>query len=140
MVAEPEVDPSGGEELDARTAALRLLVAVLEFASELAMLGLLAYAGWHLGGGGLLGISLGVLYPCIALLVWAVWLAPRSRDRLDDPGRLMVQIVLFAGTAAVVALADHITTGIVFAFVAVSAFVAERFLPPLVDHAGSSPE
>ena len=128
MSAGNGIDPDHEEDLDTSSAAIRLLVLLAEFACELAMLALLVLAGWELGGGGLLGIALGVLYPSIALLVWAVWLAPRSSDRLGDPWRLLVQIALFAATGVVVALGGHVTTGIVFALVAVAAFVAERWL------------
>jgi hypothetical protein len=121
------VEPGG--ELDTPSAALRLAVAVAEFFCEIAMLVLLVIGGWGLGSGGLLGIALAVLYPAIALLIWAVWLAPRSDDRLDDPWRLIVQVALFAATGAVVALAGHVTTGVLFALIAVAAFVAERWLP-----------
>jgi hypothetical protein len=126
---DPENGVEPGEELDVPSAALRLVVSLSEFGCELAMLTLLALGGWWLGNGGLLGIALAVLYPSISLLIWAVWLAPRSNDRLDDPWRLIVQVALFAATGAVVALAGHVTTGVIFALIAVAAFVAERWLP-----------
>lgn len=128
MSAGNGLEPDHDEDLDTSSAAIRLAVSLLQFVCELAMLALLAIGGWELGGGGLLGIALAVLYPAIALLVWAVWLAPRSNERLADPWRLLVQIALFAATGVVVAIGGHLTIGIVFAVVAVAAFVAERFL------------
>ena len=128
MPAGNGIGPDHDEDLDTSSAAIRLVVSLTQFACELAMLTLLALGGWDLGGGGLLGIALAVLYPSIALLIWAVWLAPRSNERLDDPWRLLVQIVLFVATGAVVAIAGHLATGIVFGLVAVAAFVAERRL------------
>jgi hypothetical protein len=123
------IDHGRDEGLDTSSAAIRFAVATGQLACELAMLVLLALAGWDLGNDGLVGISLAVLYPAIALLIWAAWLAPRADHRLPDPWRLLVQIALFTATGTAVALAGHLTTGIAFAVVACVAFSAQRLLP-----------
>jgi hypothetical protein len=96
------------------------------FLGELGMLVILAIGGWSLGNGGLLGICMAVLYPALAILVWAVWLAPRSQDRLDDPARFVVQVLLFGATGTVSALAGHLLIGVGFAVLAVAGFAASR--------------
>jgi hypothetical protein len=101
-----------------------IAVDVVSFLCELAMLVILAVAGWSLGNGGLLAISMAVLYPTLALLIWAVWLAPRSGERLNDPARFVVQVVLFVATAIVAALAGYVVLGVVFAVIAIAAFAA----------------
>lgn len=122
------IDHGRDEDLDTSSAAIRFAVALAQFGCELAMLVLLGLAGWRLGNDGLVGISLAVLYPAIAVLIWAAWLAPRADHRLPDPWRLLVQIGLFVATGTAVALAGHLTTGIVFSVVASVAFSAQRLL------------
>jgi hypothetical protein len=99
---------------------------VLAFVCELAMLAVLALSGWDLGSGGLLSVSLAVFYPALALLLWAVWLAPRASRRLPDPWRLVAQLALFGGSGAFVATAGHVVLGVLFAVVACAVFLATR--------------
>src|SRR5689334_247718 len=86
------------------------------------MLALLAVAGWRLGDGGLIGIALGVLYPALAVIVWALYVARTAEKRLRQPWRLLLQLVLFAGTTVAACAADLRTLGTVFAVVAVVTF------------------
>jgi hypothetical protein len=103
-----------------------MVVDLVAFACELAMLVLLVIAGWSLGDGGLLGIALAVLYPALAIVVWAVWIAPNAARRLPDPWRFAVQFALFAATAAATAAAGRSALGVVFGAVAVGAFALGR--------------
>jgi cytochrome b subunit of formate dehydrogenase len=121
----PNIAPSAARP---PAGAFSMAVDAVCFLAELGMLVLLAISGWALGNGGLLGICLAVLYPALAILVWAVWLAPRSQDRLDDPARLVVQILLFAATATATAFAGHVVVGIVFGVIAIAAFAETRVL------------
>jgi hypothetical protein len=108
--------------------AVRITVDLLAFASELAMLVLLAVAGWDIGHGGLMGIALAVLYPALTILIWSAWIAPRAPRRLADPWRLVVQLALFAGTGVAVGVGGHVAAAIVFSVVASLAFIASRFV------------
>jgi hypothetical protein len=103
-----------------------LIAETVAFLSELLLLGTLGVVGWRLGSGGLISIALAVLYPALATMIWAIWIAPRAAHRLKDPGRLVAQIVLFlvAGTLAVIA--DLVAWGVVVAGVGIVAFVAAR--------------
>lgn len=86
------------------------------------MLALLAFSGWSLGDGGLLGISLAVLYPALAIVVWAIYLARAAERRLRNPWRLALELVVFGGTTVAAIAADKLILGIVFAIVSVWAF------------------
>jgi hypothetical protein len=64
-------------------------------------LGALAAGGWALADGGVLGGALAAIAAIAGAAAWGVWIAPRSRRRLADPGRFAVEVALFAlGTAS----------------------------------------
>lgn len=102
------------------------ILAGLAFGCELAMLVVLGVAGWGLGNGGLMGIAFMIFYPALAILIWSVWMAPRSVRRLADPWRLVAQVALFAGTAALAAAGGHPILGIAFAALATTVFAGTR--------------
>ena len=109
---------------------LRIAVDLLAFGCELWMLATLALSGWDLGKHGLMGISLAIFYPALAIAIWAAWLAPRGGGQLADPWRFLVQVVLFAATGVVASLAMHVILGVVFAAVATVVFATVRVLDP----------
>jgi|BarGraNGADG00212_1021973.scaffolds.fasta_scaffold21043_2 hypothetical protein len=117
---QPAASPVGGS-------VLRGVVEAAAFLCELAMLVLLAVAGWGLGTGGLMSIALAVFYPALAILIWSVWMAPTSSRRLADPSRLIAQVVLFVGTAVLAVTARHPMWGIAFAAIATLTFTASRY-------------
>lgn len=78
----------------------------LRFLAELGMLAALAWAGWHLGDGGVAAILLGVLLPAAGAAVWGLWVAPRARRRLDDPVRAVVEALLFFGSFVLLTRSD----------------------------------
>jgi hypothetical protein len=113
----------------------RALVDVACFFVEMAMLALLAVAGWRLGDGGLLGIALGVLYPALVVIVWARYIARTAEKRLGQPWRLLAQLLLVGGTTVAAAAADHMSLAIAFAVAGVvvfglSALIGESELGP----------
>jgi hypothetical protein len=119
---------------DPRDAAVRpaagpvwpALLDVAAFGCELAMLAVLGIGGWGLGSGGLLSVAFATFYPALAVLVWALWMAPTAAHRLADPWRLVAQLALFAGTAVVAGLGGHPVLGVVFAVVAGLVFAGTR--------------
>lgn len=134
-----------GTDSDGRTGApapstAGVVLEALAFGCELAMLVVLGIAGWGLGSGGLIGIAFVIFYPAVAVLIWSVWMAPRSARRLTDPARLIVQLVLFAATAVLSAAAGHVILGVVFAVIAAGTFIATRTIGGITgsDQAGSS--
>jgi hypothetical protein len=102
-------------------------VEVAAFLCELGMLAVLVVAGWSLGSGGLMSIALAVFYPALAILIWSVWMAPRSGRRLADPVRLVAQVLLFIATAVLASVSGHPVVGITFGVIASAVFVATRF-------------
>ncbi len=75
----------------------------LSFFLELCMLAALTYWGFTTQRG--IGKFLwGIGAPLVVILIWGAFLAPRARQRLADPLRLLNEIVLF-GLAALALLA-----------------------------------
>lgn len=116
---------------------IRTLVEALAFGCELAMIVVLAIAGWSLGSRGLISIALLIFYPALAILIWSVWVAPRAGRRVADPWRLAVQLGLFAGAAVLSAVGGHVLLGIIFGAVAWLTFAGLRFLG---ESAAASPD
>ena len=87
----------------------------VRFVLELCLLAAWAVVGWHLGGAVVLRVLLAVLLPAAAATAWGLWVAPRATRRLDDPARLGVEVVLFAGAAAGLALAGWPLWGVLLA-------------------------
>jgi heme A synthase len=93
------------------------------------MLVLLVVSGLRIGSGLAVHVTLAILFPAIAVVCWGIWAAPTSRRRLDDPPRLVAQIVLFVITG-VLAVAAHLPVwGVAFTVVAVAAFSLTRVFP-----------
>jgi len=110
-------------EVDARVGVL----GVLAFVVELAMLTLLAVAGWRLGTTTWMSVLLVVVLWVVAIAIWGRWLAPRSERRLAGPARAALATALFVGTAALAVIAG-VSPWIALAFVVVggAVFVATR--------------
>ncbi|MFC9834583.1 YrdB family protein [Rhodococcus sp. NPDC127530] len=102
---------------------------VVAFACEIAMLALLAVAGWSLANSTVVQVVLATLLPVAAAMLWGVAMAPKSRRRLRNPARLFAQTALFAGTGVLVALAGRPWWGLVFAVVATATFAARSRTP-----------
>jgi len=103
-----------------------LIAETVALVSDLLLLGTLVVVGYRLGTGGLISIAMAALYPALAALIWALWIAPRAARRLDDPWRLIAQIILFGGTGVLAVIAGLVVWGVVLAAVGSAAFVAVR--------------
>lgn len=77
----------------------------LRFVLEVVALAALAYAGYQLAPDGLLRWMAAGVLPLAFAAVWGAFVAPRAPNRLRDPGKLLLEIVLFFGAAAAVYLA-----------------------------------
>lgn len=76
-------------------------LAAVRFLAELGMLAALGYVGLRLlAGSPALALLLALVLTATAAAVWAAWVAPRAKSRLDDPARLAVEIALFATACA----------------------------------------
>jgi hypothetical protein len=67
-----------------------------------------------------------VLLPLAAAAVWSLFIAPRARRRLSEPGRIIAELVLFAATGLVLALTGLLVAGIVIAAAGIGFAVLTR--------------
>jgi len=71
----------------------------LAFAVEIGMLAAFAAAGWASTPILWLRIVLMIALPAIAILLWAVWAAPKAKKRRLKPGPLLVFKIIIFGFA-----------------------------------------
>jgi hypothetical protein len=72
---------------------------VLAFAVEMAMLAAFAVAGWAATDILWLRLVLTVALPGLAIVMWAVWAAPKAKKRRLKPGPLLVFKLIIFGFA-----------------------------------------
>lgn len=115
-------------------AAMRPIVLLVRFLSELVALVGFALWGFHEAG------WFGVLPPLAAAAIWGRWMAPRSATRLPDPKRLVAEIVFFAAAAGAFAAAEAPALGAVYGLVAIACAVLVRYVgEPEVPEPGARP-
>lgn len=85
----------------------------LRFLLELGLLA--ALAAWGFGHGGVLGVVAGIALPVAAAAVWGLLIAPRAPNRLADPWRLLVEVVLFGLAVVALAAAGYVNLAAVLA-------------------------
>lgn len=112
------------------TGAGRAVLLAVRFATELALLAVLAVAGASASGGLVVRIVLAVIAPVVATVIWGLVIAPKARRRLADPGRLAVEVALFLAAAAWVALTGKVVLAVVFAVVAIATAGLVRLFTP----------
>lgn len=102
----------------------------VRFLVELALVAGLAWIGVDLGPGVALSVVLAVVFVVAIGVFWGLLMAPRARRRIKYPARLMVEIVLFAGTAAGLIAYGHVVPATVGGVIAiVAALLSYRFAP-----------
>ncbi len=100
----------------------------LAFLLELAALGFLSWWGFGAGHRGALRILLGVGTPLSAVVVWALFAAPRARLRPRLPLVLVVKALVFgAGAAALYGVGHPVAAGAVAVVTVANTAVAEIF-------------
>jgi hypothetical protein len=92
-----------------------LLLALL---LELGVLAALAYWGFATGATLLIKNVLGVAAPAAAMIIWAIWGAPRSGRRLQGISYWLLRIAFDAAGAIALYVANQHTWGVIFALVA----------------------
>jgi hypothetical protein len=122
----PARDPANES---ARRAAWAAVIAACSFGAEIAMLALLLVSGLRIGSVLALHVTLAILFPVLASACWGIWAAPTSRRRLDDPPRLIAQVILFVITGVLAAVAHLLAWGLVFTVAAVAVFSLTRVFP-----------
>ncbi|MFF0145681.1 uncharacterized protein DUF2568 [Amycolatopsis sulphurea] len=88
-------------------------VLVIRFCTELALLAGLAVAGARLGGGVLLDVLAGVLWPALAAVIWMFVVAPKAKRRAPEPTRFFLEVALFGVAALGLIASGLLVAGIV---------------------------
>lgn len=107
------------------------VVALVRFGSELALLAGAVAFGVHVWAGAAGWVVGGFLALAVAS-TWGWWLAPKARRRVSDPGRFVVEAVLFVGTGVLLVTTGSVAWGVALAVVGVLAAVAIRRYPPKI--------
>ncbi len=68
---------------------------MLAFSLELAMFVVLGYWGFQAGKTTFWKYGLAVALPLVAIVLWGIFAAPKSEQRLDTPYRLVFELALF---------------------------------------------
>jgi hypothetical protein len=98
------------------------LVNGVRFACEIAAVVAVVWWGWPV-----LGLVAGV----VVILLWAVWVAPKSGRRLPDPARIALELVIFgAATAAFVSVGQTLVAVVFGAAAVASAGLSRRWPAP----------
>ncbi|HSC92183.1 MAG TPA: DUF2568 domain-containing protein [Gaiellaceae bacterium] len=107
-------------------------VFALRFALELAALAVLAWWGFTLDAGLAVRIVAGIAAPLAAAGVWAAWVAPASRSRLPDPGRFLVESLVWVAGAGALSAVGHPVIGLAFLVAAgLTAWFVRRYPEPV---------
>lgn len=94
---------------------IKMINVLVRFLLELCILVIFGYWGFKTGGQPLTRFLLGIGSPILFAIVWGAFLAPKSAMRLQDPLRLIVEVVLFALAAWALYSAGKPTLTILFA-------------------------
>ena len=101
---------------------------LLAFLLELAALACLSWWGFTLGGDAALHVLLGLGTPLSAIVLWALFAAPRARLRPRLPLVLVVKAVVLGGGAAALYGVGHPVAAVAMAVVVVAnTALAETF-------------
>ncbi len=102
---------------------------LLAFGLELAMLAAFCLAGWVATSVMWLKVGLAIGLPGIAIVLWAIWAAPRAgKRRLKQPALLIFKIAIFAvATAAWWAAGQSFIAAVFGALVVINLCVAALF-------------
>lgn len=114
--------------------AIHLLNLGLRFGLELCLLAAVAYWGSQVEQGWPLRVAAAAAAPLLVALVWGMFVAPKAWRRLDDPWRLMLEVLLFGVGAAALVVAQRPAWGVVLLLI----FLANRLLLMLTTPKGQS--
>jgi hypothetical protein len=91
----------------------------LSFFIELFAVWALGYWGFRATDDTLLKFVLGIGAPAILIVIWGMWLAPKSTRRLRPPTLQIVKLIVFGVAAFALASAGEVTLAMAFAVVVI---------------------
>jgi hypothetical protein len=103
--------------MDMFLAAIKNANLALAFLLELCVIAALAFWGFSTNTGTLVKIVLGIGVPVLAIIVWALFGAPRGPWHLKGIWYLLLKIVFFGSAAVALYVARQHVLGIVFALI-----------------------
>ncbi len=89
----------------------------LAFLLELCVIAALAFWGFSTGSGTLAKIALGISAPLLAIVIWALFGAPRGPWHLKGIWYLLLKIVFFGSAIVALYAAGQHVLGVVFALI-----------------------
>ena len=95
-----------------RERSMRDLNLAFRFILELLVLVALAVWGFSVSNELLIGLVLGIGAPALVIGIWATFVAPRAERRLEDPARLVLEVVIFGAAVLALMAAGHVLPGI----------------------------
>jgi Protein of unknown function (DUF2568) len=101
----------------------------VRFVSELALLAATAWAAGARMHSPAPAALVGAATALVVAAVWGLWIAPASGRRLPDPGRLAIEVVLFAGVAVALFGVHLVVPAVLLAVVGLGTAFAVRALP-----------
>jgi hypothetical protein len=99
--------------------AIKSLNAALALVLELGVLVALGYWGFTTGSSLLVRIGLGIGFPLLAILVWGLWGAPKSKWRRLGLWFLLLRLVFFSSAVVALFFAGQYAVGVIFALLTV---------------------
>ena len=99
--------------------ALKSINLAISFLLELALLGTVAFWGFSLSLPILGRVLLGLALPSVAVVLWALFMAPRAKWRVPDLWKPVLALALFVGASVLLIMNGHVAAGSVFVVVAV---------------------
>lgn len=79
----------------------------LRFFLELAALAALGYGGARVGSTAVTRVAWAIAAPLTAAIIWGIWVAPKSRRRLEPPARIVPELAVFSAAAAALSFAGR---------------------------------
>lgn len=97
----------------------------LRFLIEIVSLILVIYIGFkHYSG--IFKVVIGVLFPIIVIVLWSIFMAPKSQYRLDELQRLFFEILLFGSISGLLFYKNESTMGLSFTLFAIVSTIMDH--------------
>ena len=91
----------------------------LRFVLELCAFAALGYWGSQASSSSWVCVVLAIVTPAAAVVLGALFVAPKAKVQVSEPVRWAIELVVFVGAAAALIAADQLVLGVVFGAVAI---------------------